>query len=138
MRQLAPLFLSALGLAACSDGPPVKTASGERIQKLTIEERFTLSDEVKETTLRSERLRSAVELMEKHGVMRLSGTFESKAVVQTGTVTLIVAPASGPERRIVVNSCAHENVCPFLDAALEKGLIERRPMACRSQAPCGK
>jgi hypothetical protein len=128
----------AFGFACDGGGPPVKTASGERIDRLTIEERFATSDEVKETNLRGERLRTAVELMDKHGVMRLQGDFESKAVVVAGTVTLIVKPTTGAERRIVVKSCAHENVCPFLDAALAKGLIEHKPVACKSEAPCGK
>ena len=114
------------------------TASGERIERLTIEERFATSDEVKETNLRSERLRTAVALMDEHGVTGLNGTFDSKAVVNTGSVTLIIKPAEGTERRIVVQSCVQKNVCPFLDAALSKGLIERRPLACKSDASCEK
>ena len=105
---------------------------------MTIEERFATSDEVKETNLRGQRLRAAVELTDKHGVMSLKGSFESKAVVHTGSVTLIVKPAEGKERRIVVQSCAQENVCPFLDAALAQGLIEHKPVACKSEAPCEK
>ncbi|MBN9166472.1 MAG: hypothetical protein BGO98_43975 [Myxococcales bacterium 68-20] len=125
-------------LLACENGPPVKTASGERIDRLTIEERFATSDEVKETSLRGERLRNAVELMDKHGVTSLKGSFESKAVVHTGSVTLIVKPVERQERRIVVQTCAQENVCPFLEAALAKGLIEHKPVACKSEAPCEK
>jgi nitrite reductase/ring-hydroxylating ferredoxin subunit len=48
-----------------------------------------------------------------------------------------VKPVTGAERRIVVKSCIHENVCPFLDAALAKGLIEHKPVACKSEARCG-
>lgn len=134
------VFVGAVGALAfaCDEGPPVKTASGERVDRVTIEERFVTSDEVKETSLSGDRLRTAVELMDKHGVMGLKGTFESKAVVASGTLTIIVKPASGAERRIVVKSCVHENVCPFLEAALAKGLIEHKPVVCKSEATCGK
>ena len=81
---------------------------------------------------------TAVELMDKHGVMKLSGSFESKAVVHTGSVTVIVKPTDGKERRILVQSCAHENVCPFLEAARDSGLIKHKPVACKSEAPCEK
>ena len=138
MQKLGIALVTGLAtLLACEGGPPVKTASGEHIERVTIEERFATSDEVKETNLRSERLRTAIELMEKHGVMSLSGSFASKAV-HTGSVTVIVKPKDGQERRIVVQSCAHENVCPFLEEALAKRLIEQRPLACRSDAPCAK
>ncbi|MBX3221286.1 MAG: hypothetical protein KF795_12255 [Labilithrix sp.] len=138
MQKRALVVLASVSLLGCDDGPPVKTASGERIDRVTIEERFVTSDEVKETTLRGERLRTAVELMDKHDVMTLSGSFESKAVVHTGSVTLIVKPATGAERRIVVESCVQKNVCAFLEAAQAKGLIEHKPVACRSEARCGK
>ena len=127
-----------LAISACDQGPPVKTASGERLDRITIEERFATSDEVKETTLQGDRLRVAVELMDKRGATGLTGTFESKAVVASGTVTITIKPVSGAERRIVVKSCVHENVCGFLDDALAKGLIEHKPVACKSEAPCGK
>ena len=141
MRSLlcACAFAStAVFILGCSDAPPVKTAAGERLERLTIEERFATSDEVKETNLRGERLRTAVDLMDEHGVSGLTGTFESKAVVHTGSVTLIIKPTEGAERRIAVQSCAHENVCPFLDAALAKGLLEHKPLACKSGARCEK
>jgi hypothetical protein len=135
MRKLlvAAPFALALG---CDT--PVKTASGEHIDTVTIEERFATSDKVKETSLRGARLRAAVDLMDKHGVTGLKGTFESKAVMNTGTVTLIVKPSSGAERRTVVSSCVQENVCPFLEAAKASGLIEHTPVACKTEAPCAK
>ena len=136
-KHLIALVTGCLMVLGCGSGPPVKTSSGESIDRVTIEERFATSDEVKETNLRSDRLRTAIELMEQHGVMSLSGSFASKTV-HTASVTVIVKPAEGAERRIVVQSCAHENVCPFLEAALAKRLIEHRPMACRSEAPCAK
>jgi hypothetical protein len=135
MRRLA--LVSVPFALACQDGPPAKTASGERIDRVVIEERFALSDEVKETVLRNDRLRAALELMDKHGISKLEGTFESKAVVAKGTVTIVVKPTSGAERRIVVKSCVHEDVCPFLEAAVAQRLLERQPVACKSEAPCG-
>ena len=138
LKKLLALVPTGALVVGCSDAPPVKTASGERIERLTIEERFATSDEVKETNLRSERLRTAVDLMDEHGVTQLTGTFDSKAVVHTGSVTLLVKPVDGKERRIVVQSCAQKNVCPFLDAAFAKGLIEHKPVACKSEAPCDK
>ncbi|MBX3214668.1 MAG: hypothetical protein KF850_21715 [Labilithrix sp.] len=138
MSKLAVSLVVIASVLGCGGGPPVKTASGERIERVTIEERFATSDEVKETTLRGERLRTAVELMDEHDVTTLNGNFESKSVVHTGNVTVIVKPVTGAERRIFVESCAHKKLCPFLEAAQAKGLIERRPLACKSEARCGR
>lgn len=115
------------------------TSSGEHIDRITIEERFARSDEVKKTTLRGDRLRAAVDLMDKHGVMNLKGDYEAEGVaLASGTVTLIVEPASGEERRIVVESCVQENVCAFFDDAVADGLVERKPVACKSEVPCAR
>jgi len=137
-KMLLALASTSACVLGCGAAPPVRTSSGEQLEKVTIEERFATSDEVKETNLRGNRLRTAVDLMDEHGVTSLTGSFESKAVVHTGSVTLIVKPVAGSERRIVVQSCAQKNVCPFLDAAFAKGLIEHKPVACKSEAPCEK
>lgn len=107
------------------------------IERVTIEESFATSDQTNETTLRGDRLRAGVELMDKHGVTALNGSFEGKSV-HAGTVTVIVKPQGGAERRIVVKSCAHENVCPFLDAVQAKGLLEHKPVACKTEAACAR
>jgi len=135
MRRLALSFVPLV--FACQDGPPAKTAAGEHIDRVVIEEEFAMSDQVKKTTLSGDKLRTALELMDKHGVTKLEGTFESKSVVAKGTVTIVVKPTSGAERRIVVNSCVHETVCPFLEAAVAQKLLDRQPVACKSEAPCG-
>ena len=135
MRTLLLVLLPA-AVIACDGGPPVKSASGERIEHLSIEESFPTSDEVKETTLRGDKLRTAIELMEKHGAFDLKGTFESKAGVANGTVTLAVKPVGASERRIVVKSCVHKNVCAFLGEAVEQKLLPRLPVACKSTATC--
>jgi hypothetical protein len=135
MRRLALSFVPLV--FACQGGPPAKTASGELIDRVVIEEEFALSDKVNKTTLRGDQLRTALELMDKHGISKLEGKFESKSVVAKGTVTIIVKPTSGVERRIVVNSCVHESVCPFFEAAVAQKLLDRQPVACKSEAPCG-
>jgi hypothetical protein len=135
MRRLALSFVPLV--LACQEGPPAKTASGEDIDRVVIEEEFALSDKVDKTTLRGDQLQTALELMDKHGISKLEGTFESKSVVAKGTVTIVVKPTRSAERRIVVKSCVHESVCPFLEAAVAHKLLDRQPVACKSEAPCG-
>ena len=135
MSKLALLCGFAV-VTSCTGRPPVTTASGERIDAVTVEESFATSEDVRETSFRGDRLRTAVDLLEKHGILGLTGSFESKAV-HTGKVTLIVKPSGAAERRIVVDTCVHERVCAFFHDAHGRGLVERIPVACKSETPCG-
>jgi hypothetical protein len=113
-------------LAACEPPPPVKTASGERLESISVEE----------TRLTGDRLRAAVALMDKHGVTGMTGTLSAKGVVDSGSVSVVVRPVGGSERRVTARSCVEPKLCAFLDEALAQHLIERRPVACKSAATC--
>jgi hypothetical protein len=123
-------------LAACEPPPPVKTASGERLESVSVEESFPVNPDVKETRLTGDRLRAAVALMDKHGVTGMTGTLSAKGVVDSGSVSVVVRPVGGSERRVTARSCVEPKLCAFLDEALAQHLIERRPVACKSAATC--
>jgi hypothetical protein len=129
-RALPALSFVLLASAACEPPPPVKTASGERLASVSIEERFPVNPDVKETKLTGDRLRSAVALMEKHGLLDKTGELESKATVAVGTVTIVVRPAGGAPRSFAVKSCVEPTVCAFFDDAIAAKLVERKPVVC--------
>jgi hypothetical protein len=129
MRHLL-LVLPLLALA-CDPAPPVKTASGMRLASVSIEERFPVNPDVKETTLDGEALRKAVAILDKNGIFDLAGkTFEAKGVVASGTVTLVIHPVDQPEQRVTVKSCVQDKVCAFFEEAATQGLVGRKPVVC--------
>jgi hypothetical protein len=129
MRHLL-LVLPLLALA-CDPPPPVKTASGMRLAYVSIEERFPVNPDVKETKLEGEALRKAVAILDKNGIFDLAGkTFETKGVVASGTVTLVMHPVDQPEQRVTVKSCAQEKVCAFFEEARAEGLVAHKPVVC--------
>lgn len=125
-------------VSACAAPAPVKSASGEAIAAVTIEERFALDKEVREASLRGDRLRDAVPLMDRHGVLGMSGAFVGEGVLDQSTLVLTVRPAAGPARQIVVRNCAEPKVCAFFAEAAGKGLVDHRPLACRGDTPCAR
>jgi len=138
MVRALPLLLC-LALLACEGGPPVKTASGQRLAGVTIEERFPLSDNVYEMSFRGERLRKAVELMDKHGVFGLLGNYEASGTLDTSTVTIVIVSGDekgDKERRIVLKNCVETKFCTFAEEAKTAGIIEKQPRVCRSDKMC--
>lgn len=136
-----PLLLCFVVALACESGPPVKTASGQRVAGVTIEERFPLSDNVYEMAFRGERLRKAVELMDKHGVFALSGSYEASGALDTSTVTITIVSGEekdkgDKERRIVVKNCAETKFCAFAEEAKTTGIIDKQPKVCRTAQAC--
>lgn len=136
MRLRSVLIL--LLLAACESSPPIKSASGELIDGISFEETFPLSNDVKDTTLRGERLRTAVAMMDKHGVLALKGEYRASGVLEKGTLTIVVKPVAGAERRVVFKSCGQENVCSFFAEATGQGIVEHMPVLCRNPVACDK
>lgn len=135
MRLFATLAIVAV---ACDPPPPVKSASGELIDGVSFEESFPLSNEVKDASLRGERLRSGVALMDKHGIFALKGDYRATGVLDKSTLTIIVKPVAGQERRATFRSCATDELCAFFEEATAQGVVERKPLVCRSPIPCEK
>jgi hypothetical protein len=132
------LLCNALVLA-CDATPPIKTATGERLEGVSVEERFRLSDAVYEASFRGERLRRAVELMDKHGLFAMEeGTYEATGVLDESTVTVVIVSAEKKERRIVVKNCAEKHFCGFADEAKSAGILKKQPMVCRTEKTCSK
>ncbi|MDB4936489.1 MAG: hypothetical protein JWP87_3461, partial [Labilithrix sp.] len=75
-RSVLPLavtfVLATLACAACAPPPPIKTSSGEHIGGVSYEERFPLSNDSHDTSFHGDRLRRAVEMMDRAGVIALS------------------------------------------------------------------
>lgn len=140
MRLCSSLDVAVMAvvLAGCESGPPIKTASGELIDKIGLEETFPLSSDVKESTLGGERLRSAVALMDKHRIFDLKGEYKASGVLDKGTLTIVVKPVAGAERRTTFKSCGHESVCAFFAEASANGVVDHTPVLCRNPVPCDK
>lgn len=139
--RLRILFLAIpIGVAGvgCESAPPIKTSSGELIDGITFEETFPLSTEVKDATLHGERLRTGVALMDRHGVFALKGEYRASGVLDKSTLTIVIKPVVGAERRVSFRSCSVENVCAFFGEATAQGVVEHLPIVCRNAVPCEK
>jgi hypothetical protein len=134
--RIVVLLAAALAIAACEKAPPVKSSSGEQIERISFEESFPLSNDVKESSLRGERLRDGVVLMDKHGVLGLTGERRTSGVLDKSTLTIIVQPTGGGERRLSLRSCSVASVCAFFEEASAQGLVEHKPLVCRNAQPC--
>ena len=121
---------------ACESSPPIKSSGGELIDGVAFEETFPLSNDVKESSLHGERLRTGVEIMDKYGVLALRGDYRATGVLEKGTLTIIVKPVAGAERRVTFRSCAEEKVCKFFEEAAAQGVIEHVALVCRNRIPC--
>ena len=126
----------AVAIAACSS-PPAQSASGELIESITYEERFPLTTDVKEITIKGERLGKALPLLDRAQVTPLSGTFvAAEPGVDKSTLVVTIHGGSQRDRTIVVKNCAEPRVCSFFAAAFKSELVERVPVVCRDGARC--
>jgi hypothetical protein len=132
-----PLFAAALAAftLACEPAAPIKTASGERIGGVSFEERFPLSNDGHETTLHSDRLRRAVEMMDRAGVIAMSGNYEAPGVLDKSTLVLTVTTFDNRERKLTLKNCAEPHVCAFFTEAVKSGVAEKMPVVCRDATP---
>lgn len=128
----------ALVVLACEPAPPIKTASGERIGGVSYEERFPLSNDGHETTLRGDKLRKAVEQMDRAGVIAMTGNYEAKGALDKSTLVLTVTTEDKRERTLVVKNCAEPHLCAFFAEAVKSGTVERLPVVCRDGLACVK
>ena len=126
-------------IVACDSGPPIKTASGELIDGIKFEETFPLSNDVKDSSLSGARLRNAVVLLDKHRVFDLRGDYKASGVLDKGTLTIVVKPAAGAERRTTFKSCGHESVCAFFTeaSALTRSMTSVLNCSSRSRSCAG-
>jgi hypothetical protein len=123
---------------ACDPPPPIKTASGERIDGVKFEEKFPLSTDTNEVTFHGDRLRSAVELLDQAGAITLTGDYEAKGVVDKSTLVMTVRNIDRKERAVTLKNCAEPHVCAFFTDAVKKGVVEKMPVVCRDATPCVK
>jgi len=133
MRRFVLVLTVAIG---CESAPPIKSSSGELIDGISFEETFPLSTDVKEASLHGERLRNGVALMDKYGVLGLRGEYRASGVLEKGTMTIVVKPVAGAERRVTFRSCAEENLCKFFEEAAAQGVIEHVALVCRNRIAC--
>src|SRR5688572_5196487 len=132
LRSWLGVVVTAIAVVACDSGPPIKTASGELIDSIKFEETFPLSNDVKDSSLGGERLRNAVALMDKHRVFDLRGEYKASGVLDKGTLTIVIKPVAGAERRTTIKSCGHEAVCAFFAEASANGVVDHTPVLCRN------
>lgn len=135
---VAAAGVGGLVAAGCEKPPPIKSPSGEAIDIVTYEERFALSSDTHDGSFRAERLKRALEMMDKRGVLAMDGAYEVKGVVASSTLTLVVKPSAGKERKITLENCSEEHVCGFFADAQAAGVVERQPQVCKSAKPCDK
>jgi hypothetical protein len=129
-------FAFLLVCEACEPSVPIKTASGERIDGVSYEERFPLSNDAHDATFHGDRLRRAVEMMDRAGVIGMSGSYGSTAVLDKSTLTITVTTSDKRERKIVVKNCAEPHVCAFFTDAMKNGVVEKMPVVCRDAVAC--
>ena len=137
-----PLLSIAFGIAlvasACEPPPPIKTASGERIDSVSYEETFPLSKDGNEVTFHGDRLRKAVAMMDRSGVMGMSGDYAATGVLDKSTLTLTVRTIDNRERKLVVKNCTEPHLCAFFAEAVKSGVVEKTPVVCRDSPACTK
>jgi hypothetical protein len=139
MRRL--LLAVPLLVVACSPPPPVKTASGLMLASATIEERFPVNPDVKETKVAGEDLQRLVALLDKHGIVDLMGKgyVPRDAVVESGSVAVVLHPVGQPDRRVSAKSCAQPKLCAFFEEAKGQGLVAHVPVTCKGNtSPCAE
>lgn len=131
-------MLVALGVTslACEPPRPVKSASGELVTEVSYEEKFPLSNDSHETELRGDQLRRAVPLLDKHGVMALSGDFKATGVLDKSTLVVVIHGAGASKRTTLLKNCAEPHVCAFFAEALKSGVVEKLPVVCRDAVAC--
>jgi hypothetical protein len=123
-------------VAACDGAPPVKNAHGERIKTVTIEERFPMSDEVRDQSITGEALRAAVASMDKHEVFELKGSFDAPGAMNQSLLTIVIKNSDDQERRVSFKNCAEPHLCSWADDAAKNGWLARRPAVCKLEAKC--
>lgn len=136
--SLVTAFVLAISASACDQGPPVKTARGEIIKNVEYEEVYSRSSETNGRTVSGPQLQKFVELLDKHELVSRTGSHDAKGVLDSGTLTLIVRPYSGGERKITLKNCSDEKVCAFFKDVHAAGLMQKEPMLCTSAKPCDK
>jgi hypothetical protein len=136
MRISSIGIASLAAAAACVEAPPVKTSSGTRIEGVSLEEHYALSDEVREATFRGESLRKAVASMDKNGVFDLQGRYEAKGAIDSASFSISIKQADDKQRLITLVNCAEPHVCAFIDEALAASLIQHKPAVCRADVRC--
>jgi len=136
----SPLLAALLAFVAlaCEPAAPIKTSSGERIGGFSYEERFPLSNDGHEKTLHGDHLRRAVEMMDRAGVIAMTGNYEATGVLDKSTLVLTVTTFDNRERKLVVKNCAEPHVCAFFAEAVKSGVVERTPVVCRDAVACVK
>lgn len=128
-----------LAVVACAPTPPIKTASGELVDGVAFEEHFPLSKDGREVTLHGDKLKAAVPLLDKHGVMAMSGNYEpAKSVLDKGTLVIAIHSPANKQRSITVKNCAEPHVCAFFAEAVQTGLTDKTPVVCRESVACTK
>ena len=134
------VFLAVVAFAgiACEPPKPVKAASGESIVNVSYEERFPLSNDGKEAAFHGDRLRRAVEMMDRAGLTSMSGSYAATGVLDKSTLTFTVTTADKRERQLVVKNCAEPHLCAFFTEAVKSGVAERMPVVCRDATACAK
>lgn len=133
------VFTSSAAFAACAPTPPIKTASGELVDGVAFEEHFPLSKDGREVTLYGDKLKAAVPLLDKHGVIALNGNYEpAKSVLDKGTLVVSVHSPDNKQRTVTVKNCAEPHVCAFFAEAVQTGLTDKTPVVCREAVACTK
>lgn len=133
------VFSSSAALVACAPTTPIKTASGELVDGVAFEEHFPLSKDGREVTLHGDKLKAAVQLLDKHGVIGMNGNYEpSKSVLDKGTLVVSVHSPDDKQRSVTVKNCAEPHVCAFFAEAVQTGVTDKTPVVCREAVACTK
>ncbi|MBX3190548.1 MAG: hypothetical protein KF819_26340 [Labilithrix sp.] len=135
---LCAFCLLATAATACKPPPPVTTASGEQVERITLQERFALSTDVKGERLDGERLRKGLPIMERTGAFSVEGDYATSGVVDKSTLTVTITFAGGREHRAALANCAEPKICAFVSEAIKEKLLEREPAVCKSEKVCAK
>jgi len=105
---------------------------------VSFEERFPLSTDANEVTFHGDRLKRAVEMLDKAGAIALSGDYAATGVLDKSTLVLTVRNADQKERKLTLKNCAEPHVCAFFTEAVKNGVVEKLPVVCRDPVPCAK
>jgi hypothetical protein len=114
---------------------PLQSASGARVKRIIIYERFAFSHP-RATELSGVELEPAVELLDRHGVLRLSGRTFVTPALDGSDLTVGVELTSGETRVVYLDNCSEPHVCGFAKEAVSTGLLARLPQTCAGEIDC--
>jgi hypothetical protein len=131
--------LACVAVAAGCATPPVRSVTGLRVTRVLITEDIALrASQPAPIELAAAKLEPTVQLLDRHGVLRLPPGEYSALAADGSSVKVRVEVADSKPIVFDLSNCAEPHVCGFLRDAVMAGLLDHAPKTCQTPPPpCG-